>query len=182
MESAGLWKSITWMSNTSTAEPGMFPKGRTQEFTRAPCRQKHVPHPPTAPVRNTGAQAETLGGPPGVKQPNPHFTDGETEAQICPGSRSQGGAQSELQFQTMRYCPPGSEPERFLAKFITDEKAKAPPNQGLPQRLPEARGEMRKISCRVKTTRCPITVQGKQNQRKFTGKRHRAPTGPARPC
>lgn len=30
MESEGLWKSITWMSNTSTAEPGIFPKGETQ--------------------------------------------------------------------------------------------------------------------------------------------------------
>lgn len=36
MESEGLWKSITWMSNTSTAEPGMFPKGQTQEMRANP--------------------------------------------------------------------------------------------------------------------------------------------------
>ena len=32
MESEGLWKSITRMSNTSTAEPGIFPEGQTWEM------------------------------------------------------------------------------------------------------------------------------------------------------
>ena len=56
MESEGLWKSITWMSNTSTAEPGMLPKDKTQGINEHAHHSTHTQDQQVGLVRNTVTQ------------------------------------------------------------------------------------------------------------------------------